>query len=98
MALGIPHPDYLLEVLTADQLAGWTEYYGREPWGFPVEDMRAAMQMHVAVQIGGSTDLSLEDFSLAQRLADGPPEEDGGPSDAALVRKLEQFMPPPKEP
>jgi hypothetical protein len=38
--LGFPHPDYLLDVLTAQQWAEWVEFYGLEPWGPAVDDTR----------------------------------------------------------
>lgn len=36
LALGIPHPDYLLGVLTARQFVGWMAYHSLEPFS-PVE-------------------------------------------------------------
>ena len=33
MALGVPHPDYLLEMLTAKQLREWEIVYSIEPFG-----------------------------------------------------------------
>lgn len=87
-----------MEVLTAQQLSEWMDYYGREPWGFPIEDTRAAMQMDVAAKVAGSKETSVATFSLAQQLQDGPPKADGTPSDNALLRKLAQFLPPPPLP
>jgi len=43
LALGVIHPDHLLESLTADQLADW-EAYGRvEPFGGYIDDIRWAV-------------------------------------------------------
>ena len=95
MALGWPHPDFLLESLTGEQLAGWQDYYSREPWGFPIEDTMSAMQMLVASRVGGSKDSTIEDFKLAQKIADGPDNEDGTPSDEAITRQLKGLFKPP---
>lgn len=43
LALGFPHPDYLLEVLSARQLAEWQQYYSLEPFGFPAESWRSGI-------------------------------------------------------
>lgn len=43
LALGIPHPDYLLGLLTARQLADWEAYYGVEPFGDERADLRAGI-------------------------------------------------------
>lgn len=41
--LGIVHPDYLESVLTVDQLAGWEDYAGIEPFGPPTDDVRLGL-------------------------------------------------------
>jgi len=38
LALGYPHPDYLLPYLTAEQLTEWEAYSIIEPFGQPHED------------------------------------------------------------
>jgi hypothetical protein len=41
---GFPHPDFLLERLTAQQWAECLEYYALEPFGPTVDDVRHGMQ------------------------------------------------------
>lgn len=86
LALGWPHPDYLLELLTGEQLGDWADYYSREPWGFPVEDMRSSMAMAVAANVGGSK-MAPADFSMATAPED---ELDEG---SALMLQLHWMMP-----
>jgi hypothetical protein len=38
--LGFPHPDHLLEVLTARQFSDWLNFAAVEPFGPLVDDMR----------------------------------------------------------
>lgn len=40
MSLGYPHPDYLLEILTPQQLQEWEAFYELEPWGVYRDDLR----------------------------------------------------------
>lgn len=41
--MGIPHPDFLDAVLSAEQLAGWSAYAALEPFGPRREDARAGV-------------------------------------------------------
>lgn len=51
------HPDYLLEALTAEQFAEWSEFYALEPWGFGVDEARFGMLGSViAATAGGKID------------------------------------------
>lgn len=59
-ALGCPHPDYLLELLTAEQLAEWRAYDLLEPigterieYGFA---MLCAVIMNIALSVFGKKD------------------------------------------
>lgn len=97
LALGWPHPDYLLELLNADQLADWIDYSSREPFGFPIEDLRGAMQMAITANAAGA-ELETADFQLADRFRNGPDNEDGTPSADALMQMIEKLMPPSKPP
>lgn len=90
--LGWPHPDYLLECLTGEQLSGWIDYSAREPFGFPIDDTRGAMtMMTIANSAGGKT--NLEDFALADKLRDAS-NEDSELGDAKLLEKLRALFPP----
>ena len=93
--LGWPHPDYLLECITGEQLAGWIDYTEREPFGFPIDDIRGAMTMMTIVNSqGGKT--TIEDFKLAEKL-ENPPNEDGSDTDLDVIEKLRALFPqPPK--
>lgn len=43
LALGYPHPDYLLRMLTSRQITEWLAYYDLEPWGETRADLRAGI-------------------------------------------------------
>lgn len=89
--LGWPHPDYLLECLTGEQLMGWHDYAEREPFGFPIEDTRAAMQMMTtANSAGGRT--TAEDFTLGDKLRETSNE--GLSAEVEMIAKLRQWLPP----
>jgi hypothetical protein len=46
--LGVLHPDYLLESLTAQQWAEWNEFAALEPFGPLADDLRHGMQCAVS--------------------------------------------------
>lgn len=97
LALGYPHPDYLLTVLTGEQYTDWIDYSQREPFGFPIEDLRVAMQMAVTANAAGA-ELTAADFQMADRLREDPENEDEVSPDK-LIQILEKLMPPkPKMP
>ena len=50
LALGCPHPDYLLEKITLKQLYEWQMYASLEPFGFPMLDMMQARQMWASLR------------------------------------------------
>lgn len=64
VALGWPHPDFLIEALTTEQLLDWAEFNRREPIGFPIEDQRAAMTMYTFARVMGAKEVTLDMFSL----------------------------------
>lgn len=71
LALGCPHPDYLLELLDGDQLADWAEYYSVEPWGFEAHDSwNGILATLIARSMGGSKTAVPKDFSLTGRVAE----------------------------
>lgn len=62
LALGFPHPDYLLEALSARQLAEWQQYYALEPFGHPIESWRAGMLASVIARPNSRKRLKASDF------------------------------------
>lgn len=79
LALGWPHPDFLGEYLSLEQVHDWMEFYGREPWGFEADDYLAAMQAFTVARSAGSKTARIEDFRLGPKLAKaanaGKPED-----------------------
>lgn len=47
LQLGYPHPDYLLQYLTASQLEGWKTYASLEPFGEYRQELRHGQMMHL---------------------------------------------------
>jgi len=43
LALGFPHPDHMLAVLTSKQITEWIEYHAIEPWGEPAAWYRSGI-------------------------------------------------------
>lgn len=41
--MGYPHPDYLLSILTSEQLSEWMAFYNLEPFGFEMERNKFGM-------------------------------------------------------
>lgn len=54
--LGVVHPDYLLERLTAAQLWEWWVLWNDEPWGDLRDDLRSGA--HAMLQAGGDVRVS----------------------------------------
>lgn len=53
------------------------DFYNREPWGFDVEDVRAARRdLIVAKAMGGAKQAKLEDFLLRPREPEERSEDD----------------------
>ena len=65
LALGWPHPDYLLKLLTDKQFKEWCSYYALEPWGFEVEDARQALLNASVLRAAGAKTVKPEQFSMA---------------------------------
>jgi hypothetical protein len=86
LALGVPHPDYLGELLSVRQLGEWRAFFEREPWGFEVEDTRHAMSAFIAARAAGSKTAKLDSFRLV------PPEpsevDDEEDNDDRLARQV----------
>lgn len=86
LALGWPHPDFLMEVLSHEQYLGWLRYYGCEPFGFEVDDVRHGRGCAAVFQAQGvkaeARDFMLgevEEVSLLDKfraaIGDGPKED-----------------------
>lgn len=67
LALGWPHPDYLGEVLSLEQVYEWMEFYSREPWGFDVEDQRSALQAMVVARSAGNKSARFDQFLMKKK-------------------------------
>lgn len=67
LALGFPHPDYLLEQLDSVQISEWMAYANIEPFGSLAEDLRLGQ---TTAMIGnthlkkGAKPFKAQDFSL----------------------------------
>ena len=51
MALGFPHPDYLMEGLTSKQLSDWEIYYAVEPFGEEAEWSRIGRDCSLLINL-----------------------------------------------
>ncbi len=54
--LGYPHPDYLLQALTASQLNGWLQYNAIEPFGEIRSEIRHGQSMALSANINRDHD------------------------------------------
>lgn len=97
LQLGWPHPDFLGEVLSVEQVYEWMDFASREPWGFEVDDHRAALQALVVARSAGSKSAKLEHFRL--QTAARRQEEHGPESTESLRSRLKAAfrMPQRKE-
>lgn len=86
LALGVPHPDYLEQMLSLRQLAEWQRFYGLEPWGAEFEDMQHALNRLVTMRAAGSKTARLEHFRLVREPEPEPEGEDDGYRLAKQVR------------
>lgn len=65
LAFGEPDVDAFAERLTAEQLAGWTEYYSMEPWGDVNRSLaRIASRMQVLAGAKPRIDIDSEEVFL----------------------------------
>lgn len=65
MALGCPHPDYLMDTLSSRQWAEWQAFYQMEPFGDVKADWRAGMLASVLANVNrgkGTKAFHPEDF------------------------------------
>lgn len=53
-------------------MAEWAEFYGIEPWGFEIEDLRHARLLGHVARVAGVKGLSDDVFSLATKHAVDP--------------------------
>lgn len=75
------------------------DYATREPFGFPIKDLQSGMLMSVIMNSQGAEPrTSPSDFMLGEKLAEGPPDEDGNPTDDALALRLAKLIPPRPKP
>lgn len=76
------HPRHILDVLTAEELGEWAEYFNEEPFGFPAEDLRAGILAATIARSAGAKDVAPRDFMLRP-----PTEEDEEPADPVALLK-----------
>lgn len=62
--LKCPHPEFLGDILTLRQVNDWIEHYAREPWGFQIDDTRAALLAFTVARSAGSKRARLNDFRI----------------------------------
>jgi len=67
LALGWPHPDFLLKTLSHKQFQEWMTYYSLEPWGFDVEDARHAILNSSVLRAAGAKSVKPEQFSMVHK-------------------------------
>lgn len=76
LALGVPHPSRLREVLTAEEWEDWRAFYEARPFGEYAQDARFAMlAVLVASALNGERH-KVEDFMLARPPRPAPRYED----------------------
>lgn len=85
LQLGWPHPDFLGEVLTAEQMAEWMEFYAREPWGFGVDDHRNALLAFTVARSAGSKKARIDDFLMGPKLEQSA--KAGKPEDPEVLKE-----------
>ena len=62
MLLGIPHPDYLLDMLDSIQLEQWSIYLERHPAGSDVDQAMIAQLTAVTAAAAGDSSAKTQDF------------------------------------
>ena len=85
LALGFPHPDYLLETLTWKQLLDWLIYYELEPFGEERADYRIGQltaAVHNALRRSGGRTWKASDFLL------GTPVKAERPTDIERMKSI----------
>ncbi len=63
--LGFPHPDHLLQCLTARQLNGWLNYSNIDPFGEYRAELRHGQQMALTANINRDSKARPEPFTAA---------------------------------
>lgn len=75
-----------------DQLLGWIDYSKREPFGFPIHDLQFAMLQSTTANSWGSK-TTAADFTVGDKLVDQAVDEEGEPTDEALIHRLQKMFP-----
>lgn len=57
LALGVPHPDHLFQMLTWDQFQDWLVYYDQAPFGEHRADLRQAVLINYMLPTEDGSDL-----------------------------------------
>ncbi len=92
LALGYPHPDYLLPYLTSRQLREWIAYNNIEPFGQPEQDLQSAFTRQVMAQTSMAERKNGEGFSIEEMSLNKRREEtDDEPEVQSEEEMLEVF-------
>lgn len=76
LALGVPHPEFLEQVLSLRQLGEWQRFYGLEPWGAEFEDMEHTLNRLVTMRAAGSKTARFDQFRLVRAEVDANEEDE----------------------
>ena len=79
LALGYPHPDYLLPYLSAHQFNDWKIYYQLEPWGVLEEDLQHSKTREIIFAASGAKSkgkpFTWKDFSVLNNIREDKPKQ-----------------------
>jgi hypothetical protein len=87
--LGYPHPDYLLQDLSARQLNGWLNYNNIEPFGETRAEIRHGQQMALTANINRDSEKHPEPFKVIDFMNFIEREEE--PERQMTVEELEAY-------
>jgi hypothetical protein len=90
VALGWPHPDYLLPYLTSSQLSEWEAYRRIKPFGQEMDDHRMAMICAAVANFSGNVDRKRKPQGL--KVADFLPEPKKSKRQIIAKAKLAQMI------
>lgn len=76
LALGYPHPDYLLPLLSGSQLQDWMDYAAREPFGSARADQRAGVLAALIANVNRDSKRKPEPFTIEDFFPSEPPREE----------------------
>lgn len=89
-----------MDEISPELLREWAEFYAEEPWGYPVEDARAARLAWLISRVFGGGDLvtTPQDFSGVRPFPDLDDEEPEDDDDTGVTMLERAFGRPPNRP